>query len=91
MIAAHAQPWENLAGLRGTADRCACSGGQLNLVGCDCDARQNLPVRCRGYSAAGHSGGCSAFLRTSAEIESGQCGSCEAMEDFNYVGSPHHY
>lgn len=89
--AADARPWESLAGLRGPADRCICRDEQLNLVGCDCDARQNLPIRCKGYSAAGHSGGCENFLRTRYDIELGQCQSCRAMEDFNYVGSPHHY
>jgi hypothetical protein len=82
-----ALPWESLAGLRGSAERCTCSDDQLNLVGCDCDAGQNLPVRCSGNSVYG----CSAFLRSQSEIDAGQCASCAAMSDFNYVGSPHHY
>lgn len=61
-----AQPWESLAGLRGTADRCTCSDDQLALVGCDCDAQQNLPIQCD----------CGVWLREQVEIESRACRSC---------------
>jgi hypothetical protein len=86
--AAHAVfPWSSLAGLRGSAERCTCSDDQLNLVGCDCDAGQNLPVRCAGNSAYS----CEAFLRTNDEIEAGQCRDCQTMSNPNYVGHPMHY
>lgn len=62
-------PWESLAGLRGPAERCTCSDDQLALVGCDCDANQNLPVRC-GIRECGR------FLRTNDEIYEGVCASC---------------
>jgi len=67
-----AAPWESLAGLRGTADRCTCSDAQLANVGCDCDAGQNLPVRCQGAH-------CEAFLRTNEEIVDGFCQPCAAQ------------
>lgn len=61
-----ARPWESLAGLRGSADRCTCSDAQLSLVGCDCDAEQNLPMQCS----------CGRFLRTQEEIGWGECVGC---------------
>lgn len=59
-------PWESLAGLTGSADRCTCGDDQLNLVGCDCRAQQNLPVRCSNPA-------CDAFLRSNEEIFVGVC------------------
>lgn len=64
-------PWESLAGLRGTADRCTCSDAQLAHVGCDCDAQQNLPVQCTG---------CGRFLRNQFEIAARTCASCQHWE-----------
>lgn len=60
------RPWESLAGLRGSAERCTCSDAQLANVGCDCPAEQNLPVQCE----------CGAFLRDATEIAGGMCRSC---------------
>jgi hypothetical protein len=64
----NARPWESLAGLNGSASRCTCSDMQLALVGCDCDAEQNLPIGCDR--------GCGAWLRSGAEIQRGSCGAC---------------
>lgn len=64
-------PWESLAGLRGPAEACTCSDAQLANVGCDCDARQNLPLQC----------GCGRWLRTNAEIEEKVCASCAGIVD----------
>lgn len=64
-------PWESLAGLRGTAERCTCSDAQLANVGCDCAAQQNLPVQCR----------CGNWCRDATEVEARMCRSCnEALE-----------
>ncbi len=59
-------PWASLAGIQGPAAACICSDDQLNLVGCDCLAHQNLPVRCA----------CQNFLRTQAEINANECRIC---------------
>lgn len=63
------RPWESLAGMSGPAERCVCSDAQLALVGCDCAAHQNLPIRC-------HMRHCEQFLRTNEEIYNGVCHSC---------------
>lgn len=68
----NALPWESLAGLRGEAERCTCSDDQLNLVGCDCAAQQNLPVRCNFQD-------CGQFLRTNEEIREQMCARCLAF------------
>lgn len=68
-----AREWESVAGLRGDAKRCTCSNAQLSQVGCECDAQQNLPVRCKGE-------GCDEFLRTQEEIDSGHCARHRADE-----------
>jgi hypothetical protein len=63
------RPWESLAGMSGPAERCTCSEAQLSLVGCDCPANQNMPVRC-------HVRSCGRFLRTNPEIYNGVCNGC---------------
>lgn len=66
-----AGPWESLARLNGPALRCTCTDAQLALVGCDCEANQNLPVQC----------GCGAYLRSAAEISWKKCHHCKVHED----------
>lgn len=61
-----ADAWSTLAGFRGLADRCTCSDDQLAHVGCECEARQNLPVQCK----------CGTWLREPIEINAGECRGC---------------
>lgn len=63
--------WNRLAGLRGTATACTCSDMQLVHVGCECDAKQNLPVSCEE---------CGTFCRTEEEILTLTCNSCRKAE-----------
>lgn len=72
------RPWESLAGLSGPAKVCTCSDDQLNLVGCDCDAGQNLPVQCRMD--------CGRWLRTNEEILAGACSGCQPEHDRQELG-----
>lgn len=69
---AEPRPWESLAGLFGSGKACTCRDEQLALVGCDCDAQQNLPVACANRF-------CGRWLRTAAEINAGVCSGCRSF------------
>lgn len=69
------RPWESLAGFNGAATICTCSDAQLDHVGCECRAEQNLPATCNFQD-------CGNYLRTQEQISNQMCSRCAMFRAF---------